>query len=217
MAGENRAGRRAYRAPQREAAATRTREAVVRAGRALFVERGWAGTTLRAVAEEAGVSLKTVEAVFKTKATLLQATVEFAIRGDVEPVPMPQREMIARIEHAGTAAAMLDLHAAHLRKVNERSAQVAWVVEQAAPGEPAVQELWSQMNHNRAYAVAWATKILLGKPGRRRGLRRRDVEAAFWVALDWGTYRTLTQYASLTPADYERWLRNYYRLAFLPN
>ena len=113
---------------------------------------------------------------------------------------------------------MLDLHAAHLRRrPNERSAQVAWVVEQAAAAEPAVERLWAEMNRNRAYAVSWATALLLAKPGRRPGLRRRDAESAFWVALDWGTYRTLTQHASLTAAGYERWLRNYYRLMFLPH
>ena len=110
---------------------------------------------------------------------------------------------------------MLDLHARHLRVINERSARIAWVVEQAAADAPVVQELWEEMNHNRRYAVAWATKVLLKKPGRRAGLRRKDVEASFWVALDWGTYRTLTEHASLAAADYEAWLRRYYRQAFL--
>lgn len=130
---------------------------------------------------------------------------------------MPQRETVARIERAATAARMLDLHAAHLRRINERSAQIAWVVEQAAAGNAAVEELWAEMNRNRSYAVHWATALLLDKPGRRPGLRRRDTECAFWVALDWGTYRTLTQHASLTAGEYERWLRSYYRLVFLPH
>ncbi|HST26730.1 MAG TPA: helix-turn-helix domain-containing protein [Gaiellaceae bacterium] len=216
MTRENKTGRRAYRAPQREAAASRTRETIVRTSRELFEARGWAATTMRSVADQAGVSLKTVEALFGTKATLLRAAVDYAIRGDVDPLPMPQRETVARIERAATATAMLDLHAEHLRRINERSARIAWVVEQAAAGDPVVEALWSELNRNRTYAVNWATTQLLSKPGRRAGLRRRDVEAAFWVALDWGTYRTLTQHAGLTADDYQAWLRRYYRLAFLP-
>jgi AcrR family transcriptional regulator len=209
-------GRRPYNAPGRQAAASRTREAIVGSSRQLFEERGWSATTMRAVADHAHVSLKTVEAVFGTKAALLQATVDYAIRGDAEPLPMPQRKAVARMEGASSASAMLELHATHLRRVNERSAQIAWVVEQAATDDELVGAIWNEMNHNRTYAVRWATNLLLGKPGRRPGLRRADVEAAFWVALDWSTYRTLTQYAQLTPAGYETWLRRYYRNAFLP-
>ncbi len=171
---------------------------------------------MRSIAERAGVSPKTVEALFGTKATLLQAAVDYAIRGDVNPLPMPQRESVARIERAPTAATMLDLHAAHLRTINERSARIAWVVEQAAADDPGVEALWNEMNRNRTYAVQWATSLLLTKQGRRRGLRRWEVETAFWVALDWGTYRTLTEHARLTAAGYEAWLRRYYRLVFLP-
>ena len=213
---EDKENRRTYHAPQREAGASRTREAIIRSSRRLFEERGWAATTIRAVAEQAGVSPKTVEALFGTKAALLRAAVTYAIRGDVDPQPMPQRERVARIERTPSAAAMLDLHSAHLRTINDRSAQIAWVVEQAAADDPIVEALWNQMNQNRDFAVRWASDLLLRKPGRRKGLRRTDVEATFWVALDWGTYRTLTQHGRLTAAGYEAWLRRYYRDAFLP-
>ena len=92
---------------------------------------------------------------------------------------------------------MLELHAAHLRAVNERSAGLAWTVEQAVPSDVAVARLWDQMNRNRTYAVGWAASTLLAKPGRLPRVRRRLVEATFWVALDWGTYRTLTAHAGL--------------------
>lgn len=55
------------------------------------------------------------------------------------------------------------------------------------------------MNRNRSYAVQWATDTCLAKPGCRRGLRRRDIEATFWVALDGGTYRTLAEHANHSP------------------
>ena len=50
---------------------------------------------MRALAEAAGVSVKTVEALFGTKAALLEEVVRFAIRGDLEDVEMPQREAVA--------------------------------------------------------------------------------------------------------------------------
>jgi TetR/AcrR family transcriptional regulator of autoinduction and epiphytic fitness len=206
---------RSYHSPRREEAATQTRLAVVRSGQTLFTSLGWAGTTMRALAEAAGVSVKTVEALFGTKAALLEEVVRFAIRGDLEDVEMPQRQEVARMEAAPDARTMLRLHAAHLRAVNERSAGLAWTVEQAVSSDAAVARLWDQMNDNRTYAVGWATSTLLLKSGRRPRLRRRLVEATFWVALDWGTFRTLTTHAGLSPASYEEWLRDYYSSAFL--
>src|SRR5947209_5300144 len=153
--------KRPYHAPQRQTAAARTREAIVRAAKQHFERHGWSGTTLRSVSMAAAVSQKTVEALFGTKGGLLQAAVDYAIRGDVDPLPMPQREAVAQMEAATSAAAMLNLHAAHLRAVNERSARLAWAIEQATAVDPTVAQLWQQMNDNRTYAVRWATKTLL--------------------------------------------------------
>jgi AcrR family transcriptional regulator len=215
MAEEKNPARRAYRAPAREAAAARTRAAIVVAARDLFERRGWSGATIAAIGDAAGISQKTVEAVFGTKAALLQAAVDYAIRGDVEPTPIVRREAVKRMERAADAAEFLRLHAAHLRRINERSARIAWTVEHAAGSDPAVAALWREMNENRAHGVDWAASTLLRKRGRKRGLRRRDVEASFWVALDWGTYRTLTEHAGFDANGFERWLRGWYATAFL--
>jgi hypothetical protein len=72
------------------------------------------------------------------------------------------------------------------------------------------------MNQNRTYAVRWAAATLTAKPGLRPGLTPAEAEATFWVALDWGTYRTLTRHAGLSPDRFEAWLRDFYARQFLP-
>jgi AcrR family transcriptional regulator len=167
------------------------------------------------VADTAGVSVKTVEALFRTKGALLRTVVDFAIRGDLDPTPMPERDSIARMEAAEDARTMLDLHAAHIRSVNQRSARVAWAVEHAATSDATAGELWRTMNDNRRFGIRWATRTLLGKPGRDAGLTPARTESLFWVAFDWGTYRTLTTHAGLTPDEFQEWLAGYYRRVFL--
>jgi AcrR family transcriptional regulator len=207
----SRRDKRPYHAPARAAAAAQTRVAVISAARQSFEERGWAGTRIRDVGELAGVSQKTVEALFGTKAALLEAAVDYAIRGDAEALPMPQRESVAEMERAPDASTMLELHARHLRTINVRSALIASVVEQAATAHPAAEALWARMTRNREYAVRWAADTLMTKHGRRRGLTHDEARAIFWVALDWETYRTLTERAGLDAEGYEEWLRAYYR------
>jgi hypothetical protein len=45
-------------------------------------------------------------------------------------------------------------------------------------------------------------------------LHATDVKTAFWVALDWGTYRVLTIHAGLTADDYQQWILGYYLRMF---
>jgi AcrR family transcriptional regulator len=203
-------GARTYDAPARAAAASRTRRAAVVAATQLFEERGWVGTTMASVAAEAAVSPKTLEAVFGTKAMLLRAAVDFAIRGDEGSTPIAGRQAVTAMEAAPTARAMLDLHAAQVRTISERSAGIAWAVEHAAPTDPGVADLWHTMTRNRRSGTRWAARTLLGKADAHPALRRADVEATFWLALDWSTYRSLTRGRRLTPAGFHRWLRTYY-------
>jgi AcrR family transcriptional regulator len=177
----------------------------------MFERKGWAGTTMRAVAEAAGVSQKTVEALFGTKATLLRETVDFAIRGDVRPIPIRHREAVAEMEAAPSGTEMLNLHAAQVRLISERSAGVAWAVEHAARGDSDVAVLWRQMTRNRRSGVRWATATFLAKPDAPLELNTDETEQTFWIALDWATYRSVTRDLGLGADEFQLWLRRYYR------
>ena len=183
--------KRTYNAPQREAAAERTRLALVDAAKRRFEQDGWTRATMRAISGDAGVSQKTAEAIFGTKAALLEAAVDYAIRGDLDPTPISGREAIAEMTTTPTAATMLRLHARHLRNVHGRSARMAAVVEHAASNDPNAAALWQRMIANRRSGVDWAVETLLAKP-RTRHLVAEDAWLTFWVTVDWGTYRTLT-------------------------
>lgn len=80
-------GVRATTAAQQRSAATRAR--ILAAAEALFAEHGYAGTTLDAVADDAGVAVQTVKFVFHTKAQLLLATIDGAAVGP-EQIPVVQ-------------------------------------------------------------------------------------------------------------------------------
>ena len=83
--------KRPYKSSLREEQARTTRRAIVEAGAALFVERGFAGTTVDAIAERAGVSRKTVFTSVGGKVGLLKLAVDWALTGDDEPVALDDR------------------------------------------------------------------------------------------------------------------------------
>jgi AcrR family transcriptional regulator len=211
MAGPVNPPKRPYHAPRRAAAAARTREAIVAAAKDAFERLGWSGATMRGIADQAGVSVKTVEALYGTKAELLKQAVDYAIAGDLRPIPILGRESVAAIEAAPDAPTVFDLHAHHhARGIGERAAPILWVVEQAASTHPDIARVWAQNKDNRRTGARWAAATLLTKPGVPPHIGQRDAEEVFWIAIDPGTYRSLTIGRGLSPSGFETWIRNFY-------
>ena len=203
--------KRAYHAPQRAAAAARTREAVMTAAKDAFERLGWSGATMPGIADQAGVSVKTVEALYRTKAELLKQAIDFAIAGDLRPIPVLGRESVAAMLAAPDGPAMLDLHARHTRSISQRAAPILRVVEQAAPADQETARLWAQNNDQRRAGAAWAADTLLSKPGVPPHISRRYAEEVFWIAIDPATYRSLTLGRGLSPSGFETWISGFYR------
>lgn len=185
------------------------------AAKDVFERLGWSGTTMRAVADQAGVSVKTVEALYRTKAELLKTAVDYAIAGDLRPVPVPGRDSVAAMRDAADAPAMLGLHARHTRDISGRAAPIFWVVEQAAPDSKDMAALWAQMTENRRAGAHGAAVGLLAKPGLPPHVTQRYAEEVFWIAIDPGTYRSLTLGRGFSTDDFEAWIRNFYQKMLL--
>src|SRR4051812_3313727 len=118
----------AYDNSSRAAAAGATRTKVLAAARDAFLTSGYAGTTIRAVAEAAGVSQETVYKRFGNKARLLKDVYDVAMAGDEEPVPVADRPearaLRAATDPAGAAAAYGRL----ARALTERAGPVMRIV-----------------------------------------------------------------------------------------
>jgi AcrR family transcriptional regulator len=71
---------------RREKAAA-TRRAIIRAAHEEFVERGFHGATVAAIAKRAGVAVQTVYFVFHTKPALISAVIDAAVVGEDEVAP----------------------------------------------------------------------------------------------------------------------------------
>ena len=97
--------KRPYRSSLREEQARTTRRAIVEAGTALFVERGFAGTTVDAIAERAGVSRKTVFTSVGGKVGLLKLAIDWALVGDDEPVALDDSARGSRARAGDRSAA----------------------------------------------------------------------------------------------------------------
>jgi AcrR family transcriptional regulator len=219
---------RPYNAPRRTAAAAQTRQAILGAAKEEFEAHGWAATTMRSIATRAGVSPKTVEALFATKPALLEATLVVAFGGDAasnvngevgllrpEAVLEMRGEAAREMEDAQDAATMMELSSALSSEINARAAQICWAVETAVTSDERLAELWARLLAAQRYGLHWTAEVLLQKPGVRADLTVREAEETIVTALDWNTYRTLTMKVGLTPEGVQAWTMRFFRRMLL--
>lgn len=84
--------KRSYRSPLREERARTTRRRVREAAARLFVEHGYGRTTVRTIAEKAGVAPRTVHVAYPGgKLEIFQDALNVAIAGDERPASQAER------------------------------------------------------------------------------------------------------------------------------
>jgi AcrR family transcriptional regulator len=104
----------------------------------LFVERGYAATTLTDVAQHADIAPRTLYLHFATKAELLLRCIGLAIAGDAEPTPLADRPEMAEAMAAPTLDQRLHLMASLTASLMERTGPLLDVAFQASAAEPSI-------------------------------------------------------------------------------
>ena len=185
---------------QRAERARRTRRRIIDAATALFLERGYAGATVRAIAETAGVAVPTVELGFGTKATLLKAAIDVAIAGDDEPVPVLDRAWAEAARRATKPAELLAVAAEVIAAAQSRSAGLVLAVFEGGRTEPDLAALATQLTDQRAGTARWLVDALAA-------IAPPHAEAVddLWLLMDPAIYDRLVRHRGWTPQRYGRW------------
>lgn len=198
--------RRQYRSTLRERQARETRRAVVDAARDLFVERGWSGTTIDAVAARAGVSRKTVFTSVGGKAALLKLALDWALVGDDEPVPLEERQVLAEMEQQTDPRALVARWARFVAELEERAAPLAAVLAVAADADPEAAGVHAVSERNRLRGAEFIVARLTAIDGLRPGEAAERAVAAALVLMDPSIHRTLVREHGWTRGEYADWI-----------
>ncbi len=105
---------------QRRDAARSTRASIIEAAKASFIDRGFGGTTIRQVAEDAGVSQETIYKTFGGKAALLKSVYDVSLAGDDEDIPLAGRPEAIAVRDAESPAAAATAYAELAQLISNR-------------------------------------------------------------------------------------------------
>jgi AcrR family transcriptional regulator len=203
MAGEH--VKRRYDATSRRAAAAATRERICVAAEDLFLRDGYARTTIRAVAEAAGVAEATVYLAFANKAALLDAVILRAVRDN----PSEALDAIA----AGAPQDILGRLAASNAALMERAGRLIALGESATLMDADLRPLREQA-HRRLRAAIRAIADRLAAAGILRLSAEEAADTIYAISSD-TTYLRMTEGAGLSTARYAQWLSDTLAAALL--
>jgi AcrR family transcriptional regulator len=206
--------KRSYDSTNRQAQARVTRAAIRDAAARLFVERGYAATTIQAIADEAEVAPQTVYAVFKTKFAVLKEAIEVSIVGDDEPIPLLERDDIVTIGEEPDQRRRAGLMARAMAAIQERAAPMSLVARDAAAADPEVAAFWKLGKEQRRTGMVDAAKRLAGDDG----LRIPVGEAAdvLWVICSPDVFMQFTRDKGWSRDRYEAWVLDAMERTLLP-
>lgn len=173
---------RTYRSTLRAEKAQQTRRSVLLAARSLFVEQGYEGTSVAAVAAAAGVSVDTVYASVGRKPELAVAVVDMVLASSDEPVPARERDYVVAVQAAGTAREKLAVYAAALRTLIPRVAPLLEALRRAGEVDEASAEAHRAVMDRRA-----ANMLLLARDLRATGEVRDDLSDQDVADIVWST------------------------------
>jgi AcrR family transcriptional regulator len=171
-------------ASRRERQAAATRQEIGAAARRLFARHGYAGTSMAAIAREAGVSVQTIYDSIGSKATLVAAL------NDLIDEEAGVAALAARIPTTDDPVALLDIAVSISHNVNERCADIAAVVFSGAAVEPALAAIRDEGRRRHRNGIGRLVARVVAVDGLRPGVETTEAADVIAVLTDPQVART---------------------------
>lgn len=198
--------KRKYDSSRRRAQAGETRRQILEAAHKLFIERGYSGATIQAIAEKAGVSLKTVYAVFKNKRKILFTLLNVSSsREGEENVPIAERSGPRAVGQERDQRRQLQMFARVVADNLEGAAYVSEIMQAAARTEQDVNKLVQRLSKQRWEHMALAVRQVAANGP----LRQKDEAAAtdtVWTLTSPEVFLLLRRDRGWSKKKYTGWL-----------
>src|SRR6266542_589755 len=190
--------RRRYDTTRRQAQAAQTRQDIVAAAQRVFLERGYSGATLTAIAQAAGVVVETIYRGFGSKASLFKVVVRAAVAGGAAraAVPPEQRPAIQAVIAETDPRRQFQLYAA---------------------AQPELAEVWAQLENERLAGMGRFAQRLADRGVLRPGLSAEDARDVLWTLNSMAVHDLLVVQRGWPPERYRDWLAHTLAAALLPD
>jgi AcrR family transcriptional regulator len=200
----------------RQARTRRTRAAVVDAARSLFVERGYAATTIEVISDRSDTPQATVYRLFSSKLGILKEVLDVSIGGDDEAVAMTARPQVRALLSDDDPKNQVGGFAALLREVMARVGPVHRILADAANSDEGAASLLAEIARQRQEGQRRIARSLARSGALGPGLRERDAADIIYAIASPEVYGLLVLDRGWSGERYEKWLRSILSDQLLP-
>jgi len=198
--------KRPYNSNRRKAQARQTRLLIIAAARQLFFQNGYAGTTIEAIAGQAGVAPETVYSVFGNKLAILSALVDVSVVGDDEPIPLLQRPDIQAARQETDPHHLLQKFARDVYDVMQRMSPVFALLGATAKAEPEIATLRRRLLAERLQGMTFLVEMLARIAPLRPEITSERAAETVWALSSAEVFQLLTIERGWSQAQYIDWL-----------
>jgi AcrR family transcriptional regulator len=211
MPGQVKPPRRTYSSPLRADQARRTRRKILESARGLFVDRGYARTTVAAVAEDAGVSPETIYVTLGGKRGLLEGVMDITGPHDSAAEDDTWWDMVA---HLPGAAERLEKMVEYSCRILARTRPIHAIIRGAADKEPFAAELGRRLMAERLANQTERIRRYFGD-ALRPGLTVAEAGERYCALASPELYHVLTVELGWTAEQHRAWLTQLLRTELL--
>ena len=205
---------RKYSSAVRDEQAARTRTRILDAASELFLERGYARTTMKDIADLAGVARDTVHAVFGGKAGVLTALIDLRLVPDGSVPNITQRLDAQAIRDEVDQRRQIELFATFITGLTGIR-PIFEILRTASAVEPEMQSVFETQNRFRLKNMQTYAKWIA-----RRGPLRVSTKRAgeiIWTLASPDVGRMFCDELGWTQAQHARWLSDTLIRTLLPD
>ena len=198
--------KRQYRSPARTAAADETRARIRAAALELFVQHGFQGTTLKDVADRAGVGERTLYDSFGNKLGLLRHTIAILTMGDESPVRAADRPEAVSARELSDPRAALGAHLKGATDLMNRAGDLILMADSVPGVDPGLERTVTRGNE-AAYELNLKLAQRFHDRGELRpGMAVADAADIMYTLTSPGVFRTMRRMRRWSQRRYHEWV-----------
>ena len=209
--------KRKYDSTRRQAQADETRRQILEAARKLFMERGYAGATIEAIATEAKVAPETIYAVFRNKKRILINLMNVSSPTGVEDhTPMLERAGPQAVSQEHDQRRQLQMFAQDVAKNLEQVAPISEILVNAAKTERDVERILQRLINQRLEHMKFAVQQIAPNGPFREKVDEVYATDTVWTLTSPDVFLLLTRDRGWSKEKYAQWLADMLIRALMP-
>jgi AcrR family transcriptional regulator len=199
--------KRKYDSSRRRLQAQATRRQIAESARSLFIQRGYDGTTIDAIAQAAEVAPETIYATFGSKRKILWFLVDISVGGDDDSIRLMDRPGPQAVLQETDPSRQVIMFSYGISEILSRTAPIFEILRSAAKTDQELADLLQRLLVERLQNMTTFVQAIANHDGLRDELSISTAADLVWTITSPEVFLLLTRDRKYSQDRYTDWLQ----------